>query len=164
MMRGRLLLVGGWEPSALERRCELRTVVDWLASTFTARLTTTSVRVTVMVSSSMCTSCELCTDVDAISRSSSTVCDSSCGSPLDGAPVPSLPEAGCASSTSSSSRGLFRRSASGSTTIPSSEGGAGSAGRASGAGKATIGGGGAGSHTRRWFSAALASHTGRWKP
>ena len=38
------------------------------------------------------------------------------------------------------SLGRFRRSASGSTTIPSSEDGAGSAGRASGTGKATVGG------------------------
>ena len=137
-------------------------VVVWLASTFTARWTMTSVRVTVTESSWTSTSWELCTD--AISRSKSTVCDSWCTCRLDCAPAPWLPEAGCALSTSSSSRGRFRRSASGSTTIPSFEGGAGSAGRASGAGKATMGGGGAGSHTRRWFSAALASHKGRWKP
>ena len=54
------------------------------------------------------------------------------------------------------SRGLFRLLASGSTTIPSSEGGAGSAGVALGAGKVTIGGGGgrgggACSCKWRWF-------------
>ena len=67
--------------------------------------------------------------------------------------------------TLTSSRGLFRLSASESTTVPSYEGGAGSAGRASSAGNATIvGRGDAGSGKRRWFSAVLASQKGRWKP
>ena len=63
--------------------------------------------------------------------------------------------------SSSSPPGHFRRSASVSTTIPSFEGRAGSAGRASGAGKVTlVGFCGAGSGTRRWFF-GLASHKGR---
>ena len=63
--------------------------------------------------------------------------------------------------SSSSPPGRFRRSASVSTTIPSFEGRAGSAGRASGAGKVTlVGFCGAGSGTRRWFF-GLASHKGR---
>ena len=60
-----------------ERRCEARTVVVWLASTFTARTTSVRVTVTLPSSSSTRTSCELRTDVAAMARSTSTVCKSS---------------------------------------------------------------------------------------
>ena len=64
------------ELSALGRRCEVRTVVDWLASTFIAHWETISVRVTVTLSSSTLTSWELCTDAVAIVRGKSIVSDS----------------------------------------------------------------------------------------
>ena len=100
--------------------------------------------------SSACFLCEVCADVAVISRSKHIDCDWWPACRLDCAPAPLLPEAGCASTLAS--RGRFWYQTSGSTTIPSSEGGAGSAGRALSLGKATIAGGcGEGTTTRRWI-------------
>ena len=46
---GRLVLVGGWEPAPVERRCEVRTVVVWLASTFTDDISASDRDVAVVV-------------------------------------------------------------------------------------------------------------------